>query len=609
MNLSKKMSWAIILALYFNTTQAQVGIGNTNPKASLDISASSVASPSNTDGILIPRMDNFPAVDPGPNQNGMLIFLTGNGPYPLGFYYWNNTISMWKSIFRDDNDWVKNSNDMYAYSSGNVGIGTTTPSAKLDIAYTGDNVNSLNITHTHTVTNNLTSALNINSETSTSSNVFGAYIQVLNSSASNGSKAVYGFNTANATSNIGVSGNTTGSGTYNIGISGSALGGSSENTGGSFSVYDPSGQNNYGITASAYYGSSSNWAGYFGNNSYVGSGNVYVQDLLQIDGTLKYLHPSTSNGFILQTDATGIATWVNPSTIDNQNLTSAVLTGTSLQVNIENGTSATVDLSSLANTDNQNISGSGLSGTNLTIGIQNGSSQVVDLAPLQDADWYEAGDTPPNSISDNIYTYGSVGIGATPSYALDVQRLSSFGYVAQIYNTSTNTAADGLRIKLGNTAPGTGNYFIGFINGSNVIKGKITGNTTTGGVTYATTSDARLKTNIVNIANALSVINTIKPKIYEFKSNRGIKEYGFIAQELIKVLPQAVSGDPNSNVETDPMMVDYSRVTPLLTAGIQELKKEVDKLKEENKILKDKLKKYKLLEERIKALEEKISTK
>ena len=37
-----------------------------------------------------------------------------------------------------------------------------------------------------------------------------------------------------------------------------------------------------------------------------------------------------------------------------------------------------------AGTDDQNISGSGLSGTTLTIGIEGGSSETVDLASLQD---------------------------------------------------------------------------------------------------------------------------------------------------------------------------------------------------------------------------------
>ena len=55
---------------------AQVGIGTTSPKSILDINASSKESPSSTDGILIPRVDDFPATDPGKNQDGMMVFLT-----------------------------------------------------------------------------------------------------------------------------------------------------------------------------------------------------------------------------------------------------------------------------------------------------------------------------------------------------------------------------------------------------------------------------------------------------------------------------------------------------------------------------------------------------
>ncbi len=97
--------------------------------------------------------------------------------------------------------------------------------------------------------------------------------------------------------------------------------------------------------------------------------------------------------YIMQTNGTGQVSFVDPATIgdgtgtDDQNLTGATLTGTSLQIDIENGNSATVNLASLQDgtgTDDQNIVGSGLSGTNLTIGIENGSSQVINLSSLQD---------------------------------------------------------------------------------------------------------------------------------------------------------------------------------------------------------------------------------
>ncbi|MCO5726099.1 hypothetical protein, partial [Robiginitalea marina] len=62
---------------------------------------------------------------------------------------------------------------------------------------------------------------------------------------------------------------------------------------------------------------------------------------------------------------------------DDQNLTGATLTGTTLQIDIENGSSANVDLSALVGTDDQGLS---LSGNTLT--LEDGGS--VDLTPYLD---------------------------------------------------------------------------------------------------------------------------------------------------------------------------------------------------------------------------------
>ena len=72
---------------------------------------------------------------------------------------------------------------------------------------------------------------------------------------------------------------------------------------------------------------------------------------------------------------------------DDQNLTGANLNGTELQIDIEDGNSATVDLSSLQDgtgTDDQNLTGANLNGTELQIDIEDGTSATVDLASLQD---------------------------------------------------------------------------------------------------------------------------------------------------------------------------------------------------------------------------------
>jgi len=52
------------LFLMANWCFSQVGINTTLPNAQLDVRSSNQATPSNTDGLLIPKMDAFPAVNP-----------------------------------------------------------------------------------------------------------------------------------------------------------------------------------------------------------------------------------------------------------------------------------------------------------------------------------------------------------------------------------------------------------------------------------------------------------------------------------------------------------------------------------------------------------------
>ena len=78
---------------------AQVGINTTTPNAQLDIRATSATAPSNTDGLLIPKVNIFPATNPTAAQQGMLVYLTTtSGTNTPGFYYWNNPTTSWVGI-------------------------------------------------------------------------------------------------------------------------------------------------------------------------------------------------------------------------------------------------------------------------------------------------------------------------------------------------------------------------------------------------------------------------------------------------------------------------------------------------------------------------------
>ena len=91
---------------------------------------------------------------------------------------------------------------------------------------------------------------------------------------------------------------------------------------------------------------------------------------------------------------------------------------------------------------------------------------------------------------------------------------------------------------------------------------------TSSATSFITTSDYRLKKDIRPIKNAISQIKKLKPCTYSWIKN-DFETDGFIAHELQEVLPYAVDGEKDSK---DKMQgVDYSKLTPLLVAAVQEL--------------------------------------
>ncbi len=100
---------------------AQVGVNTTTPNAQLDIRSSNQATPSNTDGILIPKIDTFPATNPTIAQQGMLVYLTTvSGSNPIGFYYWNFPTLSWIPLKGPDGGTLDQ-----AYDFGGAGLGRT----------------------------------------------------------------------------------------------------------------------------------------------------------------------------------------------------------------------------------------------------------------------------------------------------------------------------------------------------------------------------------------------------------------------------------------------------------------------------------------------------
>lgn len=76
-----------ILLTHSNNCIAQVGVNNSSPQSTLDITASSQSNPSNSSGVIIPRVNSLNTTDT--KEKGLLVFLNSSGFADRGFYWWD----------------------------------------------------------------------------------------------------------------------------------------------------------------------------------------------------------------------------------------------------------------------------------------------------------------------------------------------------------------------------------------------------------------------------------------------------------------------------------------------------------------------------------------
>jgi hypothetical protein len=99
----------------------------------------------------------------------------------------------------------------------------------------------------------------------------------------------------------------------------------------------------------------------------------------------------------------------------------------------------------------------------------------------------------------------------------------------------------------------------------------------TTGTTYSTTSDRRLKKDIKPITNGTDKLMAMNPVTHGWKADpEADAVHGFIAQEMMDIVPEAVSGDPEGE---EMMSMDYGRITPVIVAALQDALKEIKELK------------------------------
>jgi len=147
-------------------------------------------------------------------------------------------------------------------------------------------------------------------------------------------------------------------------------------------------------------------------------------------------------------------------------------------------------------------------------------------------------------------------------------RLASDGTFTNSGSSSAPTSGSGWGFTTDqlylSTAGTSANYALRFYNDNGLVGSVLVNGS---GVTYNTSSDYRLKENEVTISDAISKVKQLKPYTFNFKADSNTTIDGFFAHEAQEVIPYAVTGEKDAE---EMQSMDYGKLTPLLTAALQE---------------------------------------
>ena len=185
-------------------------------------------------------------------------------------------------------------------------------------------------------------------------------------------------------------------------------------------------------------------------------------------------------------------------------------------------------------------------------------------------------------MSNKINLNQNVGIGVgSPDVPLDVTASETGnGFsdgIVRFENTTSVTSGGATVVNIRNNYQGGFGTLIKFFRTSTSTSiANISFNSGGTAVNYNTGSDYRLKEDLQTF-NGFDIIDNISVYNYKWKGV-DFRGYGVLAHELNSVFPDAVTGEKDAE---EMQSVDYSKLVPVLIKSIQELKIEIETIKQQ----------------------------
>jgi hypothetical protein len=365
---------------------------------------------------------------------------------------------------------------------------------------------------------------------------------------------------------------------------------------------DSSGNLGLGVTPSAWQSTRKAYQVLGSSLSAVGN-NTFLGNNFYSDGTSRYIATAFAQLYSQESDG-GHKWYTAPSgTAGNAitftqamtlNASGSLLVGTTNSVG--SSIAASGSLTSIAGGFLNNLYFSGgwkYADNGFAWGTYIDSGSYVFVSAPNNSSGFAAAASPTERM--RIDSSGRLGVGASnPTAQLMVAGVGGSGWTGggrnTIYLYNTNSSANqsnfitfgsaGLASAcfIGNdiTADGTTRNQLNVQAGAS--GGVFLGNTATA---WASASDERLKNVTGTYTNALADIAKIKPIKFTWKSDEDNKpQVGVVAQSVEDVVPEAVTkGRMSAEDETEYLSVKYTELIPLLIASIQELKTEFEEYK------------------------------